>query len=272
MELPIRVAVTLPIFEEFVREAGGPHVEVISLLPKDADPHSYELTSEDIERFRGVDFFFLNGLGLDSRFQPVIEANRDETAFVVPFAPNMRSPTGEGTAEEAGDNPHLWLDPSLAGIFTEIVADEFIIYDNIREAEYFKNFTGHQQRLRALQSEIADRLQAIPAERRKLVTFHDSFRHFARRFGLEVAGYAVADPGTPVSDEALQELARTVQERGVPAVFAEFGYDPAPMQEVADAAGVPLCTLISDIWPPDVTSYDQMMRANADELVRCLGG
>jgi ABC-type Zn uptake system ZnuABC Zn-binding protein ZnuA len=89
-ELPIRIAVTLPIFEEFTRVGGGDNVDVISLIPPDADPHSYTLT--DTEALKGIDFFFLNGLGLDSRFRDVIESNRDEVSYVIPFAPNTLSP------------------------------------------------------------------------------------------------------------------------------------------------------------------------------------
>jgi hypothetical protein len=53
-------------------------------------------------------------------------------------------------------------------------------------------------------------------------------------------------------------------------VFAEFGYDAEPVQKVADLAGVPLCTLYTDILAPGM-DYEELMRANASELVRCLG-
>ena len=131
-ELPIRIAVTLPLFEEFAKVAGGEYVDVISLIPPGADPHSYTLT--DTAVLKGIDFFFLNGLGLDSRFKDVFESNRDEVSYVIPFAPNTLSPQGGGlTEEQAGDNAHMWLDPSLAYVYVEIVVDEMVIYDGIRQ-------------------------------------------------------------------------------------------------------------------------------------------
>ena len=271
MDLPVRIAVTLPIFEGFAREAGGENVEVISLIPAGSDPHSYEFTPQDLEKMKRIDFFFLNGLGLDSRLQDVIEANRDEDAYVIPFAPNILSPSGGGlTAAEAHDDAHLWLDPALAYVYTEIVADELDIYDGIRKETYDANFTAFRDAMLSLQNDIFSRLQALSANRRKLVTFHDSFDHFARKFELEVAGYAVAKPGDAPTPDAVGRLVQIVGEQAIPAVFAEYGYDAGLMQQVATQAGVQLCTLYSDIVDPALT-YDEMMNANADEILRCLG-
>jgi ABC-type Zn uptake system ZnuABC Zn-binding protein ZnuA len=271
MELPIRVAVTLPLFEEFARVAGPGNVEVISLIPPGADPHTYEFTDGDIARMKGIDFFFLNGLGLDSRLHQVIEENRDEGAYVIPVAPNTKSPQGgDLTAEQAKDNAHLWLDPSLASVYTEIVADEFIIYDGIRQDFYNSSWTAFRDRMLAFQGELAAELAVIPEDRRKLVTLHDSFAHFARRFDLAVAGFGSASTGGTLSEADIERLVLLVQQQQVPAVFTEYGYDATAMTEVATRAGVPLCTLYTDMLGGEVASYEEMMRANARELVRCL--
>jgi ABC-type Zn uptake system ZnuABC Zn-binding protein ZnuA len=270
--LPIRVAVTLPLFEEFARVAGPDNVEVISLIPPGADPHTYQLTDEDKLRMKGIDFFFLNGLELDTRLQDAIEANRDETAYVIPFAPNTRSPQGgDLTAEQAGDNAHLWLDPSLAYVYAEIVADELIIYDGIRQDYYMSSFIAYRDRLLALQAELDAELDAIRPERRKVITMHDSFAHFARRFDLNVVGFGAAEPGAALAEPDIQRLVKLVNEQQVPAVFAEFGYDSSSMSEVATRAGVPLCTLYTEIPRDAAMTYEEMMRANVRELVRCLG-
>jgi ABC-type Zn uptake system ZnuABC Zn-binding protein ZnuA len=273
LELPIRVAVTLPIFEDLALQAGPGNAEVISLIPAGADPHTYELTDADLARMAGIDFFFLNGLGLDSRLQDDIEQNRDERAYVIPFAPNMRSPQGGGqTAEQAGDNAHLWLDPTFAAIYTEIVADEFIIYDGIRTDFYTSSFTGFRDRMLSFQEELKAELEAVPADRRTLVTMHDSFAHFARRFEFTVAGFGSAQPSGSLPETGIERLATLVREQQVPAVFAEFGYESSAMAEVAARAGVPLCTLYTDILGGDVTGYEEMMRANVREIIRCLAG
>jgi hypothetical protein len=43
------------------------------------------------------------------------------------------------------------------------------------------------------------------------------------------------------------------------------------LQQVADDAGVAVCTIYSDSLDAQVTSYVELMRFNAAELARCLG-
>ncbi len=280
LELPIKVAVTLPWFADFVNEMGIDNVEVFSLIPAGADPHTYELTAKDIDRLKDVDFFFLNGLGLDTALKAAFEASErfdDFAGHVVPFASNVRSPQGaalgdpEITAELARDNAHLWLDPMLAAVYPELIADEFVIYDGIRKPFYDDNFVAYRDKVLALQNEIRLQIEALPEARRKLVTYHDSFAHFARVFALDAVGFLVATPSDKPSQADIDTLVREVRENKVPAVFAEHGYDSSVMQTVATAAGVPLCTLYSDILDATIKTYLGMMRANAAEIVRCLG-
>ena len=278
LDLPIRLGVTLPLFEDFARAAGGENVEVVSLVPPTADPHQFDQAGKLTRDISGIDFFFVNGLGLDDRIASAIEAARDEEAFVVPFAANMRSPRGSElgdvdlTAEAAGDNPHLWLDPTLAYIYVEIIADEFVIYDGVRKEFYDDNFGRFRDGLVALRDELSAEIDKIPQARRKLVTYHNSFEHFARRFGMEVAGFAIDSPGAQPDAAAVNELVAKVEAEGVPAVFAEHGYERNAIDEIALRAGVPVCTLYSDVLPDGVDSYAEMMRANVAEMVRCLGG
>jgi ABC-type Zn uptake system ZnuABC Zn-binding protein ZnuA len=278
LELPIQVAATLPLFEDFVRVAGKENVEVFSVVPADVDPHLYAAPVGDDERLGAVQFFFYNSLGLDALIAAEVETEIGDVAYVVPFAPNIRSPRGSElgnpdiTAEEADDNPHLWLDPVLAATYAEIVADEFVIYDGVREKFYNDNFAAYRDELVALRDELAAEIEAIPAANGKLVTYHDSFQHFARRFGLEVAGFAVDRPGGTADAAKVAALVARIQAESIPAVFAEHGYDRTEIDAIAARAGVPVCTLYSDVLPEGVDSYVQMMRLNVAEMVRCLGG
>ncbi|MFQ5473712.1 MAG: metal ABC transporter substrate-binding protein [Dehalococcoidia bacterium] len=270
LDLPAKVAVTLPMFEYFVREAAGDAAEVISLVPAGEDPTTYSLTAADLDLLSGVEFFYVNGLGLDDHLLEVIESNRDERAFVIPFSPNIRSPEiGGKTAEQAGDEPHLWLDPLLASVYVEIVADEFIIYDGVNRSTYSDSFSAFRERMRDLSRELQETLSAIPEGRRLLVTENDDLTHLARRFGFEVV--ATADQQAGGVEDIVQSLAQIVRSDDVPAVFGFHGYDDSVMSAVALEADVPLCLLYTDIFDEAVSGYDEMMRANATELVSCLG-
>ncbi len=263
----------MPLVEDFVRQVGKENVEVYSLVPVGANPHTWEPAASSLNRFGETGFFFVNGLGLDTHIHDFIESNRIEEAYVVPFAPNVRSPQGgDLTAEQARDNSHLWLDPVLGAVYPEIIADTLDIYDGVNRQFYDANYAAYRQQVMDLAPEIQGQFASIPEARRKLITYHDSFAHFARRFKLEVSGFAVAVPGDQPAAGEIDRLAQVVRDQGILAVFAEYGYDSAPMQEIASKAGVPVCTLYSDVLGGEVDTYIEMMRANAAEIVRCLGG
>lgn len=272
LDLPARVAVTLPVFEGFVRQAAGDHAEVFSIVPPGVDPRTYELTVQDIERLRGVKFFFVNGLGLDDHLRQAFEEYQDEGSYIVPFGPNVRSPTASGQyADEARDEAHLWLDPDLAAIYVAIVADEFAIYDEVNSSFYDGLFRESVAILKMLGSELASDVETIPDERRQIVASSEAVTHIARRLGLSVLATASgAGPGEASAD-TIQRLVSVVRREALPAVFGEIGYDNSLMEQVAVDAGVPLCMLHTDIDTGMSSGYADLMRDNAVELVNCLG-
>jgi ABC-type Zn uptake system ZnuABC Zn-binding protein ZnuA len=269
LDLPVRVAVTLPIFEDFVRMAAGENADAFSLVPVDAAPETYNLTPADIADMEGVKFFYVNGLGLDDHIEDMIEVNRGELSYVVPFAPNVASPTLRGsTAQEAKDEAHLWLDPDLAAVYVAIIADEFVIYDEVNRAFYDESFRTAAADLNAFADAMDAEIATIPENRRKIVAFSDALTHLARRFGLTIVG--TVESASDETGAAAQRLAQLVQNEGVPAVFAEYGHDASVLKQVASTAGVPICTLFTDVASDDVPDYASLMRANIDELLRCL--
>lgn len=273
LDFPVRIAVTLPIFEDFVRRVGGDHVEVFSLVPEGQDPTTYTLTAADIELLKGVKFVYVNGLGLDDQILESVEANRDEDAYVIPFGPNVRSPSGGGVyADEAGDEPHLWLDPDLAAVYVAIVADEFVIYDGTNRAFYDDKFRASTDALTGLADELSVQLSHIPDGQRKLIASSEALAHVGRRFAFEIVGTVTGGGAGESDQDAVQRLVRLVEAEGVPAVFAEYGHDASLIEAVAEKTGAELCTLYTDIVDDDITNYEDMMRANVAGIVRCLGG
>lgn len=274
---PIQVVVTLPVFADFVHEIGGENVQVSSLIPEGADPHTYEPKPDDAGLIAEADIILVNGLGLEEPSLEFISEHRASgLTLLVTIAANVPSPTAEQPldrpvfATEAGDDPHLWLDPKLARTYPETVADSLKIVDGENDPFYEATFRAYLDRLQELDREMAATLESIPPERRKLVTYHNSLFHFARRYGLEVVGVATEDPARAPGPDETAELARTAQQEGVRAFFGEIGFDNGPLEEAAAAADLMVCTLYTDSVDEGATTYLDMMRANAQELDRCL--
>jgi manganese/iron transport system substrate-binding protein len=278
----VRVGATLPLFADLVREVGGDNVDVFSILPSGADPHTYEPTPSDIRRIAEADIIFVNDLqpGVEGSILDVIESNKGRDTTVIPFMANVASPHAqelgdpEITAVEAGDNPHLWLDPLLARAYADVIADALASEDAANAALYSDNLSRYGQQLAQLDDDIAAAVQQIPPENRKLVTPHDAFPHLAQRYDLEIVGFVVPSPGQDPSPRDIADLTNAISDQSVPAVFTEpqIGADSRLLEQIAADAAVQVCTLYSDALTDDVPTYIDMMRFNVDELRRCLGG
>ena len=69
---------------DWVQNVGGDRVEVFSLLPTDADPHSFQPGARDVARVADADLVFSVGLGLEQAWlhELLENAARDEDAIV----------------------------------------------------------------------------------------------------------------------------------------------------------------------------------------------
>jgi len=260
----------LGVFADFVRVVGSDRVDVTALLPPGADPHTFEPSPSDVRKVTEAKIVFINGHGLDTTVDKAIQANRPEGAPVVQLADEA---IAAGTAVIEPDY-HLWLDVNNAAQYARIIRDSLSEVDSKASATYNDNFERYLADLQSVGEYAQESASKIPPERRKLVTSHGAFAYFARYLGLEVVGFVARSPGQESSPRDVADLGQAIKEAGVPAVFVEpqVGSEGRVLQQIADDAGVKVCTLYSDALDEKVTSYLELMRFDADEVARCLAG
>jgi ABC-type Zn uptake system ZnuABC Zn-binding protein ZnuA len=140
------------------------------------------------------------------------------------------------------------------------------------------NAARYLGRLRALDAGIRRCFAAVPAARRKLVTSHDAFNYFARRYGVRVVGAIVPSQSTQAQPSAgdVAKLVRQVRRRHVRAVFLESSVNGKLARAVARQTGaIGNLTLYGDTLGPagsPGSTYVGMEAANADAMVRGFTG
>jgi ABC-type Zn uptake system ZnuABC Zn-binding protein ZnuA len=293
----VRAVTTLGLFADFVERVGGGRVDVVSLMPAGADPHTWEPSPGDVETVAGADIAFANGLHLDEGAVDVLETNLPDGAPLVLLAESavregavLREGAGhadEGEAEEEeseheeseegeggeeGD-PHLWMDPANALLYASIIRDELAALDPEGASAYQENFESYANEIESAREYASAKVQEVPEDRRKLVTTHDAFGYFAGAFGLEVVAVVAPGPGQEASPRDIARIAGALESEGVPAVFVEpqVGEERRILEQAAADAGVAICTLYSDSLDDRVSNYVELLRFNADEVARCLG-
>ena len=264
------VVVTTNILGDVVGELVGDQAEVMTLMPPDADPHSFEISARQAARITGAQLLVSNGLGLEEGLAQHLETAADEGVPIV----EAGSLVDVLETESGATDPHFWTDPtqmtSVVDGVTEALLEEIPALD---AAELQANAATYTAELEALDAEMAEAFAAIPAEQRKLVTNHHVFGYLAARYDFQVIG-AVIPSGTTLaapSASDLDELSTAIEEAGVRTIFADSSQPDRLVQVLADEADVdvavvPLFTESLTAESGDAPTYLTMMRANTERI------
>jgi ABC-type Zn uptake system ZnuABC Zn-binding protein ZnuA len=278
------VVATTTIVGDVVEEVGGEAIALTVLLPRGADPHSFDPTPRDVARLVEADIIFINGIGLEETFQPILEsAGAGSKVLAVSEGVPLRvlsSPPGsaDGTDQPevgAESDPHVWTDPSNVKIWVDNIAGALSELDPQNKASFAANAQSYREELDTLDDWISEQVGMIPKEDRKMVTDHAIFGYFADRYGLTQVGAVVPGYST-LAEPSAQDLARledAIRSLGVKAVFIGNTINPDLSRRLAEDTGVALVFLYTgSLSDPDgpAGSYIDYMRFNVREMVAAL--
>ncbi|MDF1587281.1 zinc ABC transporter substrate-binding protein [Marinimicrococcus flavescens] len=279
--------------------------EPVLLVRPGSSPHGYQLRPSEASALERADLVFWVGEPLETfLIRPL--ANLPEKARVLALAgaPGMELlATREGGlwaphdhddhahagqhgdhddhahAEPHGDDDegavdgHVWLAPHNARAMAAAMADALIAADPARADLYGKNAAALDARLITLEEELRAALE--PVRERPFIVFHDAFGYLEHAFGLTAAGSITVSPDRPPGARRLMELRAAIEERDAVCVFAEPQTPSRLVQTVVEGTGAgtgELDPLGTATVAPGGDAYEELMRRNAAELVRCLSG
>ncbi len=250
----LQVVATTTIAADIARHVAGPDAEVDTLLPETAGPHDYAPSAKDRARLEEADVVVAWGSGLEEGL-PLDELDDEPVELA-----------------EGQDNPHIWMDPRLVALSLSKLSAAFADADPEHTSAYKRRASAYMDELARLDRQVRRTLRAIPRERRKLVSSHDSLGHFVKRYDFEFVGapFGVA-PESEASAETVAELIDRVEREEVPAVFAEDTDDPELMREIARAADVEVVDdLLTEGFGDRVDGYEEMLRFDAERITGAL--
>ena len=266
---PVVVATTTQL-ADVVRTIGGGAVRVHQILQPNTDPHEYEPRPADVAATAGAKLVVASGDGLD-HWMADIEDEAGGGARGLTVAP------AHIAVQRAGD-PHWWHDPRNMAAAVPAIRDALARVAPRAAGAIRRRAAAYVRRLRALDAGIAACLRAVPARERALVTSHDAFGYFARRYGIRVIGAVIPAQTSEAQPSAGQvsRLARLVRADHVRAIFPESSLNPKLAQALARQTGVRASlTLYGDTLGPEGSSGDTYLKmelANARAMVEGFTG
>jgi manganese/zinc/iron transport system substrate-binding protein len=277
------VVATTGMIADAAKVIGGNHVAVYTLMGPGVDPHQYKASAGDLQRMQAAKLVLYNGLHLEGKMADVFEqmSKRTKTVAVTHRMDPQRDLRPAAAGYEGTHDPHVWFDVSLWMKGVEAVRDALIELDPTHAADFRANAGAYLKELAALHEEVKAKAGTVPKERRVLVTAHDAFYYFGRAYGFEVHGLQGISTASEPSTRDVQELARLIGTRKLPAIFGETSVPDRNIQAVVDAVRTGYGfdvrfvgeKLFSDALGSPGTpagTYVGMVRHNIDTIVEAL--
>ena len=275
----VKVVATTTQLGDWARAVGGERAKVVQLLKPNTDPHDYEPRPSDVRETADAKLVLVSGDRLDHWMSDVVkQAGGDPSVVDLGARAPVKLP-GETEGEEASKfDPHWWHDPRNAEAAVTVIRDALTEANPDAKGVYARNAAAYLAKLRALDRGIAACVDRVPAAQRKLVTDHDAFNYFARRYGIAVVGAVIPSQTTQAQASAkdVAALSKLIRREGVKAVFPESSINPKLARAIASQTGATSdLTLYGDTLGPKGSSgatYLSMEQANADAMARGFTG
>lgn len=279
---PIDVVTTVGMIADFAQTIGGDAFSVTALMGPGVDPHLYSPTAGDTRRMGNADLILYGGLHLEGRMVDVLERFADTAGTAHAVFENF--PEDQLLITDKATNaydPHVWFDVSLWRLVVQRGTEVMLDALGRQDETILQAAADYQTMLDELDTFVMEQAHTLPDDRRVLVTAHDAFNYFGRRYDFEVMGLQGVSTATEASVADVQALADMLVEREIPAIFVESSVPKRTIESVQEAAraqgwevsigGELYSDAMGDEGTPDGT-YNGMVRHNITTIVSALQG
>ncbi len=278
----LSIVTTVAPITSIVENVAGDRATVTGIIPEGTNSHTFEPIPSDSKLLNSADLVIFNGLDLETPTQKLAQANLKQGAVIYSL--------GDKTIKEADyiydfsfpkaqghPNPHLWLNPEYAMRYATLVRDELVRLDPKNKDAYEQNAAQFIQKIEALDEAIKAAIQTIPPNNRRLLTYHDSWPYFARRYGFQVIGAVQPSDFADPSPREVMRLIDQIRREKVPAVFGSEVFPSPVLEQIAREAKSRYIDKLRDDELPGKPgdprhSYIGMMLDNMTIMFEALGG
>jgi manganese/iron transport system substrate-binding protein len=282
----LKVVTTVAPLTNIVRNIGGDRIELAGIIPDGVDSHTFEPGPQNAITLSKADIFIMNGAHLEGSTEKIARENLKDPSKIYKLADNTY--TGDDAAtgflydfsfpKEQGDpNPHLWMDPKNAERYAELTDRWLSENDPANKAYYDANLAAFRAIVDKLDAAIRAAAATVPADQRKLVTYHDSWAYWAREYGWTVIGAIQPSDFKEPSASEVAALIDQIKKERVPAIFGSEVYPSPVTQQIARESGAKFVDSLRDDEPPGDEgapehTYVGMVVQDMRDMIPAMGG
>ena len=292
---PVEVVASFSILGDMVKVIGGEQVRLTILIGPGADAHAFDPSPADIRTLAKAQVLVVNGLGFESWMPKLARAAGFKGKEIVASEGvtlrqldtdhddhhghhdhgHRHGKNAKAPQQARNVDPHAWQDLNNGIRYAQNIAEGLSKVDPVNAAHYRQRAESYVADMKALHGEIRQALQGVPAERRRVVTPHDSMGYFGEAYDVEFFSAAGLSSDAEPSAKDIVRLIREVKASASTALFTEgVSGNARVMEQVARETGLkvggPLFTDSLDAPGQPADTYLGMFRWNADQIISAL--
>lgn len=265
----LKVVASFDILADVVKNVGGDNVEVTSLVPTGGDPHEFEPSPADAKKLASADVVFVSGFGFEGWLDRLVSASGYKgDLVVVSDGIKPREIVGGhhhhhhdhdedghdhdgGSAdhhehadadhdhadEKSVSDPHVWNSAANVGVWVQNIEKALVKADPEDASAIEANAERYGKEVADLDAYAHKSIDAVPAEKRKVLISHDAFGYFGRDYGLTFLSPVGISTEAEASAGDVAKLIDQIKKEGIKVYFFESSNDPRLVRQIAEATG-----------------------------------
>ncbi|MBB3745648.1 zinc/manganese transport system substrate-binding protein [Rhizobium sp. BK591] len=268
----LKVVASFTVLADVVKQVGGEHVKVTSLVGPNGDPHEFEPSPADAKNLNAAQVTFVSGEGLEGWMDRLITASGYKGKPVT-VSEGIDTRTMEEDGEKITD-PHVWNSPVNVKIWVANIERALSAADPADASAFKANAENYTKKLDALNAYAHAKFDKVADDRRKVLTSHDAFGYFGREYNISFLAPLGLSTESEASAADVAKLIEQIKSERVKAYFFENSNDPRLVKQVAKATGAEpggelYVESLSDAKGPAPT-YEKMFKYNVDQLAAAM--
>lgn len=257
------IAVSIYPLKLILNEIVGDKIDVVSILPAGASPHTFEPKPSDISKLHYSSLVFYVDDNLDGWIaklntnNPIALLNLLDKRSLLANTCHHDHESEEHEGEDEHDHdidhefehehnhgafdPHFWTSPVMVRSIVPNLTDYIIQIDPENEKFYSQQRDNFINKLNEFIEAKKTELEKI--KEYKLFTFHNSFSYFIRDFGLQFGGVLEESPGKEAGTQYIYNISKTIEQSNTKAIFIEPQLNHKMAEIIAKELNLKLYTL-----------------------------
>jgi zinc/manganese transport system substrate-binding protein len=268
----LNAVASFTVLADVVKQVGGEHVNVKSLVGPNGDPHEFEPSPNDARDLKAADVTFISGEGLESWFERLVKASGYSGKPVI-ASEGIKTRTMDEDGKTITD-PHVWNSPVNIEVWVGNIEKALAAADPEDAAIFKANADRYTKVLKDLDAYAKAKLETVPKDRRKILTSHDAFGYFGREYGVTFLSPVGLSTETEASAADIAKLIDQIRREKVKTYFFENSNDARLVQQISKATGAePGGELYVEALSKEdgpAPTYAKMFRYNVDLISKAI--